>query len=115
MKILNPLTIKKNLQVIKAKSTKIENLYNVLVQIDYLAGLCVAAMLGAGNWFLFVILLVVSLILGCITVRIYVKMMTAIAKDGKIGDANGVASGYNYRSCGAGIAQSAEVSSSNLD
>lgn len=61
---------------------KIENIYNLLVQIDYLIGLCVAATLGACNWSLFVILLVVSLILGCITVHVYTKMMKSIINKG---------------------------------
>ncbi len=55
-----------------------ENQYNLLVQSDYLAGLCVAATLGARDWWLFLFLLATSLILGIITVRAYVKMVKHI-------------------------------------
>lgn len=58
----------------------IETQYNILVQIDYLAGLCTAYMLGAENWFLFVILLVLSLGLGIITVQVYIRMMKSLVK-----------------------------------
>ncbi|MCJ7634425.1 hypothetical protein MUP77_18790, partial [Candidatus Bathyarchaeota archaeon] len=61
----------------------IETKYNLLVQVDYLTGLCVAYMLGAGRWSLFVILLVLSLVLGFITVCVYTKMMKAIIKEVK--------------------------------
>ena len=60
-----------NLRVIRG----IENQYNLLVQIDYLLGLCVAVLLGAGKWLLFGILLVASLILGFITIRVYQVML----------------------------------------
>ena len=56
----------------------IETQYNILVQVDYLTGLCVAYMLGACRWSLFVILLVASLLLGFVTVRVYTKMMKEI-------------------------------------
>ena len=66
----------------------IENKYNLLVQIDYLAGLLAATVLGlylvgAVSWFIFVFLLVVSLGLGIITVRVYTKMMKSIMRGNK--------------------------------
>lgn len=64
------------------RMSKIEALYNFLVQIDYLAGLCVAFTLGAEKWFLFSMLLVASLVLGIITVYVYIKMMKRIVKSG---------------------------------
>jgi hypothetical protein len=70
------LQIWKSLQVLK----KTENQYNLLVQIDYLAGLCTAYMLGAEKWSLFVILLGVSLALGILTVKVYFKTLKAIIK-----------------------------------
>lgn len=60
------------------KSRHIEIYYNALVQFDYLTGLCVAFLLGAEKWFLFVILLAVSLVLGILTVWVYIQMMKEI-------------------------------------
>ena len=57
---------------------RIETGYNLLVQVDYLAGLCVAYMLGASRWSLFAILLGLSLVLGFITVWVYIRMMKQI-------------------------------------
>ena len=56
----------------------VENVYNLLVQLDYLAGLCVAVLLGMGKWSMFTIALVVSLILGLSTVWVYIRMMKKI-------------------------------------
>jgi hypothetical protein len=56
-------------------------LYNILVQLDYLAGLSVAFMLGASRWEVFFILLAVSLILGFTTVWVYTQVMKAIVKE----------------------------------
>ena len=60
------------------KSPQIERIYNFLVQIDYLTGLCTAYMLGEKNWFMFFSLLALSLVLGCITVATYIKVMKNI-------------------------------------
>ncbi len=75
-----------SLRVALAKLKEIENIYNLMVQIDFLAGLCVATVLGLClgkivGWYMFVILLVVSLILGIITVKVYVKMIKGMIKE----------------------------------
>jgi hypothetical protein len=66
------------------KSLPIESQYNALVQLDYLAGLLTAVMLGRatenGEWLLFVIVLGLSLILGVFTVKMWVKTMREITR-----------------------------------
>lgn len=75
-----------NLPILKRKLLSlrsIENQYNLLVQIDWLAGICTCTILGICivgelRWFIFAILLVLNLGLGIITVRKYTKMMKEI-------------------------------------
>jgi len=80
MKILNTL------QVVKRSLQDIETQYNLMVQVDYLMGLCVATVLGmaitSGGfiWFIFLSMLAVSLILGYITIKLYQKMMKKIIR-----------------------------------
>lgn len=62
-----------HLRVLKQVDTQ----YNLMVQLDYTLGLCVAATMGAEKWPLFWFLLVISLIFGYITVRLYVRMQRA--------------------------------------
>jgi uncharacterized membrane protein YqhA len=75
MKLMNLL------RVAKAELKTPETRYNLLVQLDYLSGLCVAAAMGAQRWLLFTILLGVSLILGFTTVKFYKKFVKSIVKE----------------------------------
>jgi ABC-type multidrug transport system permease subunit len=63
---------------------QIETQYNLLVQVDYLMGLFTAVLLGRatenGNWFLFVLFLLVSLVIGILTVKAYCRMIRKIVK-----------------------------------
>lgn len=65
----------------KKNTPHIEVQYNLLVQVDYLAGLYTAFLLGAEKWVLFFIALGVSLALGFWTVRLYCKMIKSIVKE----------------------------------
>ena len=60
---------------------KVENVYNGLVQVDYLLGLCVAFMLGSEKWLLFILLLLASLVLGLFTVKTYIRLQKKIVKE----------------------------------
>jgi len=61
---------------------KAETQYNLLVQLDYLAGLFTAVMLGRATenneWSLFAISLAVSLGLGWFTVKTWVRTMRSL-------------------------------------
>ncbi len=70
------------------KNPPVETIYNLLVQMDYLAGLGTATILGLclGEdlpWSMFLFALVVSMGLGIITVRVYIKMLRHIVSKKK--------------------------------
>jgi hypothetical protein len=56
---------------------RLENRYNLLVQLDYLTALLTASLLPSNwvmqDWLKFTVSLVASLILGWVTVRTYAK------------------------------------------
>jgi hypothetical protein len=58
---------------------RLENGYNLIVQLDYLAALITASLIG--RWNFFFISLVVSLILGWVTVKTYIKLQKKIIKE----------------------------------
>ncbi len=82
------------------RCVKVEVLYNLVVQVDYLLGLCVAVVLGmclAGDrlWHFFVLLLGASVVLGWWTVVLHIKVNKKIVKEGLRNDRQNSSSGKN--------------------
>lgn len=70
------------------KIKKVENLYNLLVLLDWLVGTTAVLFIGMllenpclRNWLATLTGVVISLILSFITVRVYVKMLKSIMQE----------------------------------